>query len=370
MSAVEQAKSAITTVTRSFPARVWQRYGDARGNVLAGGIAYFAFFSIFPALAVGLTVLGFVMNDVPQVRDYVVRNLVEGVDQYAPGLVHQGSRPAGPSGEEATGIYINDFLQGSALTWTFVVSTATFLFTGLGWMDGMRQGIRAVFGDDPGDGNFLLVRLRDLLGMLVVGLGVGLSVAAVVATNGVGGYLLDAMGFEPSTWSRWLLGVLGFLVALVMDTCTFLLVFRVLPNADVPLRDLLQGALLGGLGLGLLKQFGTSFARGSAEGNAFLGAAATLVVLLVLMNLIGRLILLAAAWAATRADDAGTLRPDLMAEARLAVPLGPEPGPEQRSGTAGRPFVSGLVLGAAATGAGVLALLRRTGRGGGRGARR
>ena len=31
--------------------RVWQRYADARGNVLAAGIAYFSFFSLFPAFA-------------------------------------------------------------------------------------------------------------------------------------------------------------------------------------------------------------------------------------------------------------------------------------------------------------------------------
>ncbi len=48
----------------------------------------------------------------------------------------------------------------------------------------------------------------------------------------------------------------------------------------------------------------------------------TLVVLLVLMNLIGRLVLLAASWAAQRAEDAGSLHPDLMAQARLTVPLG------------------------------------------------
>ena len=342
MSAVEQAKNAIGTVTRSFPARVWQRYGEARGNVLAGGIAYFAFFSIFPALAVGLTVLGLVMRNTPEVRDVVVDNLIAGVNQYAPDLVHRGVKPA-----NGTGIYIDEFIQGTALTWSLVVSTATFLFTGLGWMDGMRESIRAVFGDPPGGGNLVVVRLRDLLGMLVVGSGVALSVASVVVTNGAGGYLLSALGFEPSTWSRWLLGALGFLVAFAIDTCTFLLVFRVLPNADVPLHDLLQGAVLGGIGLGLLKQFGTAFARRSAEGNAFLGAAATLVVLLVLMNLISRLILLAAAWAATRAEDSGTLHPDLMAQARLTAPLGPEP-PEGFGAGEGRrrlPFLSGLLVG-------------------------
>jgi hypothetical protein len=36
--------------------RAWQRYSDAHGSVLAGGVGYFAFFSIFPAAALAFTV--------------------------------------------------------------------------------------------------------------------------------------------------------------------------------------------------------------------------------------------------------------------------------------------------------------------------
>jgi membrane protein len=362
VSAVEQAKSAVTTVQRSFPARVWKRYGDARANVLAGGIAYFAFFSLIPAITVAITVLGLVMNGVPEVRDWVVRNLVDGVNQYAPGLVHQGQKPAG--GKAAQGIYVDEFLTGNKLTWTLVVSSATGLFTGLGWVDGLRQGVRAVFGEDSGGGNVLVVKLRDLLGMVIIGSGVLLSAVSLVATNAAGDFVLDLMGFEPSTWSSWALRVLGIVVTFGIDTATFLAVFRFLPGADVPLRDLLQGAVLGGIGIGLLKQFGTSIARRSADGNPVLGSAVTLVVLLVLMNLIARVALLAAAWAATRAEDSGSLGPDLMAQARLVVPLGPEV-PEGIAAGARRgrvPFVSGVVSGVVVSvlGAGALRRVHRS----------
>ena len=104
-NAVEQAKSAVSTVQRSLPLRAYTKYSQARGNVLAGGIAYFAFFSIFPALAVTLTLVGFVMQNTPELRDWVVRNLVAGVDAYAPGLVHQGSSELVT---EPQGIYIDD----------------------------------------------------------------------------------------------------------------------------------------------------------------------------------------------------------------------------------------------------------------------
>src|SRR5437868_1759648 len=47
----------------TVPYRAWERYSRVRGNVLAGGVAYFAFFSIFPALALGFTLFGLVLGD-------------------------------------------------------------------------------------------------------------------------------------------------------------------------------------------------------------------------------------------------------------------------------------------------------------------
>ena len=287
--ATTQVSQAVATVRRTHPARAYQRYGDARGNVLAGGIAYFAFFSVFPALAIGLTITGFVMRGRSDVRDTVI----DGVSTYLPGMVHAGVKPV--TGAQP-GIYVEEYLRsGGALTWSLVVSLAVLLFTGLGWIDGMRQGIRAVFGEDAGGPNAVLVKAYDLLALLTIGVGVVLSVSSVLATTVAGGHLLHLFGMDGTTGGRWMLSGAGFAVALVIDTLTFLAVFRVLPGADVPLRDLFSGAVLGGLGMGVLKQFGTSIAQHSASGNAFLGAAASVVVLLVFMNLIGRLILFAAA---------------------------------------------------------------------------
>ena len=66
--------SAVDTLKRLVGAphstrtswRAWKRYGDSRGNLLAGGVGYFAFFSIFPAVALAFTVFGFVLRNQPQ----------------------------------------------------------------------------------------------------------------------------------------------------------------------------------------------------------------------------------------------------------------------------------------------------------------
>ena len=64
MSAFQKALDRLKA-TRAWSA--WQRYGSANGDLLAAGVAYFAFFSIFPALALAFAIFGFVLQGRPDV---------------------------------------------------------------------------------------------------------------------------------------------------------------------------------------------------------------------------------------------------------------------------------------------------------------
>ncbi|WP_345712057.1 YihY/virulence factor BrkB family protein, partial [Kineococcus glutinatus] len=273
-SALQQAGAAVETVKRSHPVRAYTRYSAARGNVLAGGIAYFGFFSLFPALAVGLSLLGTFLRGNSEVRD----RIIDGVNSYVPGLLHRGTA----SGLQQPGIYVDDWLGTDVLRVVGSLGLVTLVFTGLGWMDALRQSVRAVFGEPDAGGNVVVVKVYDLAVMLVIGCGVVVSVLSVVAGSAAADFVLDHLGLGGSTTSRVVLGALGIVVPLVVDTATYLAVFRLLPGADVPLRDLLSGAVVGGVGLGVLKQVGTQVAARSAD-NPFLQAAASLVVILVLL---------------------------------------------------------------------------------------
>ena len=88
MSVVDTGKGLLARAQRTRPWRAWTRYGDARGNVLAGGISYFAFFSIFPAVALAFTVFGFVLQNRPD----LLQAISDGLAAVPPGL-RQG-RPA------------------------------------------------------------------------------------------------------------------------------------------------------------------------------------------------------------------------------------------------------------------------------------
>lgn len=198
----------------TFAGRVWTRYSDARGNVLAGGIAYFAFFSVFPALAIGFTVLGLVLG-----RDSALQTELANYVNKALGTTVIGLEP------DDGLVYVGDLVQSSALTFSAVTGFVILLFTGLGWLDAMRQGIRAVFGR-PGGGNPLLSKVRDIGTLATFGLAVLVSAVASVVVSTASHAVLGWLGLDGVTGAGPLVRVLSALAILAVDTGIFLLLFR------------------------------------------------------------------------------------------------------------------------------------------------
>jgi len=84
----------------------------------------------------------------------------------------------------------------------------------------------------------------------------------------------------------------------VVDAATFVLVVVVLAGLHPPRRDLLRGALIAAVGIGVVRVLGTGVVASSAGHNPLFASFAVLVTLLVWVNLLARIVLLAAAWTA------------------------------------------------------------------------
>ena len=81
------AASLVERVKSSRVMRTVQRYGKARGGLLAGGIAYSALFSIVAALTIAWTVFMATVGGDPRLRSQVI----EAVNSTLPGILKNGS---------------------------------------------------------------------------------------------------------------------------------------------------------------------------------------------------------------------------------------------------------------------------------------
>ncbi|HET7399825.1 MAG TPA: YihY/virulence factor BrkB family protein [Intrasporangium sp.] len=266
--------------------RAWRRYGRANGDLLAGGVGYFAFFSIFPALALGFTVFGAVLGGRPDLLEAIGN----AVDDSLPGMVRTARHPDGLLGLSAPAT--------STLTITGIVSVVTLLYAGSGWIGALRTGIRAVFGLESGLGNPVVTKLRDLGVLASLGLGVALSAVLTSSVGGLAGWLAGLVGLPGG---GLLVSAVGLLVGFLVDTLLMVVLLRVLSGVPLPWVDVRNGAVLGAAALTLLKFFGGQLIA-RATSNPLLGAVAVAVGLLFWLNLMARVVLFCAAWAANDVD--------------------------------------------------------------------
>ena len=80
---VESVKDAAERVQELRVMRALKRYGTARGNLLAGGIAYSGLFSVAAALTIAWTIFMSLMGSNLALR----RNVLNGIDAALPGII-------------------------------------------------------------------------------------------------------------------------------------------------------------------------------------------------------------------------------------------------------------------------------------------
>lgn len=280
-------RSLLDRIKATRPLLVWHRYFEANGNLLAAGVGYFAFFSVFPLLTLAFTVFGLVLQDRPALVDAIANQL----NEFLPGLVRTADNPDGMIGISVP--------SSTTLTLTGIIGLVTLLLAGLGWIGALRTGIRGIFGLEARPANAVRTRLRDLGVLLTLGLGV---VVSAILTSGIGG-----LAGQVADWIH--LGgtvsvtIVGLLVGVLFDTLLMVVLLRLLSGVPLPWANLRGGAILGAVALTLMKYFsGQLIAR--ATSNPVLGTVAVSVGLLFWLNLMARVVLLSAAWAAHNVDVA------------------------------------------------------------------
>ena len=299
-------KAALASAREKRPAldhliRAFGRYQADAGDRQAAAVTFFGFLSFFPILALATSVLSYALGD------EAVGTVVREVNAYAPGLADQlgleeilsNNRKAGVAG---------------------LLGLAGLLYSGLGWVDALREAIRAIWHHNVKAGNFVVKKARDVVVLAGLGVTVLLSIGISAATGVASDFVLEQVGLDGRPVATAVTWVSGLLLGLLTSTGLFLFLFWRLPKVKSPVRRVLKGALLAAVLFELLKRVGAFYIERTTE-NPLYGSFAVIVGLLVWINIVSRMLLVCAAWTVTAPYDSD-IEPSGTANAQAAQRAG------------------------------------------------
>ncbi|MDK8351854.1 YhjD/YihY/BrkB family envelope integrity protein, partial [Gleimia europaea] len=187
-------------------------------------------------------------------------------------------------------------IQTNVWSVTGIVGLVVLVFSASKTMDALKMSLWSMFGIVRLPNSAVAIKIRDLFGFAVLGIGVLATAALGIMMNTVGSWFIDLLNIEGAA-GRILLNMATLLAAFVVDTLLVIALVRVTAGVRVPSRDLWIGAAVAGVGSAVLRYLGTS-AVGSVADNPLLAASAALATLMLWVNLIVRLLLMVAAWMA------------------------------------------------------------------------
>ena len=248
----------------SFLVGVIKKFTDDQAGKLAALVAYYGFFSLFPAMLAMVTILGFVLQGHEGLRkdiqDSALKNFPVIGDQISGDLGHA--------------------LTGSTVA--LVIGLAGALWAGLGAMQAAQDAMNSVWDVPRADyPTFLAKRLRSLAALGLIGVLFG---ATAVVPQITGAFTSGPLAI-----------VLLFVASAAVDAAAFLVAFRLLTVAKVTWRELVPGACVAGVAYLILLSAGTLYVKRSLNGaeNTY-GTFAVVIGLLSWIFLLAQVTLFAA----------------------------------------------------------------------------
>jgi membrane protein len=247
-----------------IPVAVLKKFGEDRGSSLAALIAFYAFFSLFPLLLAFVSILGFVLEGNPSLRDDVVDTALGRI----PVIGAQLADELHP-------------LTGSGIA--LAVGIAGALWAGLGVTLALSRAFSEIW-DAP--------RLDQPSGLRRRGRGLALlAVLAVVLIASTAATGVVAGGRVGATTERGA----AVIASLVGNVLIYLAIFALLTPRPHGIRDLLPGVAVAAVGSLVLQSAGGWYVDRAISGaSATYGTFALVIGLLSWFLLLANLVLLAA----------------------------------------------------------------------------
>jgi len=247
-------------------------FADHQGVEVAGSMAYFAVLSLFQVIVLGVIVFSLLIGEGEARRIFIGR--LEAALPLQPGTVSD----------------VVDSIIASRGGIT-AVSIAILAWGALGFFAAMSTGIgrafaastRRPFWQDKLIHLLLLVGVG-LLALVAIGIGLGAGIAGRLATGLPGG----------GAGGRLALDLVVLLLPILLVLVALLVVYQVVPNRRVTLRQAWPGALIATIGFTILRIGFTWYATEVARYESFFGPISTVITLLVFLHVSSAAVLLGA----------------------------------------------------------------------------
>ena len=282
------SQAVIAWALRRRLVRAALLYSERRGPMLADSVTYRALFSVFAGVLLGFSIAALWLSGNPEVW----RAIIDAVKSVVPGLI----------GEDGV-IKTTDLEQPASFSIAGIISLVALVGAALGAIGSLRTAVRVISGTTHDDILWIWVIVRNLL--LALGIGVSFVAAAAVTFVGQLGvtWVSGLLGLSPdSPLVSWTVPVISLVVVFALDTILLIGVFRLLSGVRPAGRSLWSGALLGAFGLVVLQQLSSLFV-GGATSNPLLASFASLLALLIWLNLSTQVMLLACAFIVTAEEE-------------------------------------------------------------------
>lgn len=200
----------------------WRRHISGRNASL---ISFFGFLSIFPLLLVATTILGFVLENDPDLQQRIIDGALDDIPVLGQTLAEN---PASLGGN----------------VWALVIGLLLALWSATKAFVALQRAQDDVWEVHVDDRNAMpKARGKALLGILILG---GAQVGSIVITT-----LVNAADFPYQ--GRILLTI----TTIVINIAAILAMFKYLTSASVTWRTVWPGAIVAGIAFTVLQQFGT-----------------------------------------------------------------------------------------------------------------
>ena len=261
---------------------------------LAASLSYYTLFSLAPMLLTVIALAGFFFG----------REAVEGqIYGQINGLI------GGPAAKQVQDLLKNTQQSGESV-WAAVLGFVTLLIGATGTFAEMQDAINLIWGlkQKPGNGILQYFITRILSFSLVVSLGFLLVVS--LAANALLNIFSERAALLFSDATYYLFWILNVVVVWGVIALLFTVIFKVLPNCRIALKDAFVGAGFTSV-LFMVVKYGIELYLGQSNIGSAYGAAGSVVIILVWVYYSSLILFFGAAFTKVYANKVGQgIRPN------------------------------------------------------------